>query len=162
MSPFLSITGTVINIDSQVNPSSCILIAELQSADSTITHLVISLDTYFINNFSLKRGDHITAFYDAMAPTPLIYPPQYHALIITKTFRHLIVKVDYFNEHLISSDNQLKLNLSSKTKILLPNNQFYPGKLGNQNLAVIYSTSTKSIPAQTTPYEIIVLCFNNQ
>lgn len=165
MNPFLSVSGTVISINPQPSVSNhssyCNLMVELQSSNKSMTHLMVDLETYFINNFSLKKGDSITAFYDAMAPTPLIYPPQYHALVITKNFRHLFVKVDYFNENLISSDNQLKLNISSKTKLLLPNNQFYLGELGNQNLAVIYSTSTKSIPAQTTPYEIIVLCLNN-
>jgi len=68
------------------------------------------------------------------------------------------VKVDHFNSELVSSDGQLRLNLSPYTQIVLTNGQPFSGTLRNRNLIVIYGTATKSIPAQTTPYRIIVWC----
>lgn len=68
------------------------------------------------------------------------------------------VKVDYFNGQLVSSDGQLKLNISPYTQILLTNGQPFSGNPVNRDLIAIYGPITKSIPAQTTPYRIVVLC----
>ncbi|HWQ75786.1 MAG TPA: hypothetical protein VN441_10755, partial [Syntrophomonas sp.] len=58
-----------------------------------------------------------------------------------------------------SSDGQLRLNLSPYTVIVLTNGQLFSRYPGNRDLIVIYGPSTRSIPAQTTPYRIIVLCY---
>ncbi|MEW9184550.1 hypothetical protein AB2553_30585, partial [Bacillus mycoides] len=79
-------------------------------------------------------------------------------IVMAKYTPHQNVKVDYFNEQLESSDGKLKLNISPSTQILLTNGQFFTGNLVNRNLIAIYSFTTMSIPAQTTPYKIIVLC----
>lgn len=161
MDQFPSVSGTVVSIESvslTTPPSDCTLIIGVQNAQQQLTNFIVDLDTCIIDQFTLKKGDSITAFYDASLPTPLIYPPRYHAVVISKNYRHFLVKVDYFNEELISSDHTLKLNVTNRTRILLPNNQLYLGKLGNQYLAVIYNSSTKSIPAQTNPFKVIVLC----
>jgi hypothetical protein len=68
------------------------------------------------------------------------------------------VKVDYFNNQLESSDGQLKLNISPYTRIVLTNGQAFSRIHANRDLIVIYGAVTQSIPAQTTPYRIIVLC----
>ena len=68
------------------------------------------------------------------------------------------VKVDYFNNQLVSSDGQLHLNLSPYTQIILTNGQRFSRYPANRDLIVFYGPSTRSIPAQTTPYRIIVLC----
>ena len=73
------------------------------------------------------------------------------------TYRN--VKVDYFHNQLVSSDGQLQLNLSPYTPILLTNGQPFSSIPANRDLIVIYGPSTMSIPAQTTPYRVIVLCF---
>ena len=78
--------------------------------------------------------------------------------MIAPSLRYSFVKVDYFNKDLVSGNGQLKLNIGPRTHVLLPNNQIFLGNLGNQDLVVIYGPSTKSIPAQTTPIEVIVLC----
>jgi hypothetical protein len=88
----------------------------------------------------------------------MIFPPQYRALIIAKDSNVRSVKVDYFDNDLVSSDGQLKLNITDKTKIVLRNGQAFSKSPANRNLIVIYDVSTKSIPAQTTPSEIIIWC----
>lgn len=162
MEKYLSISGTIISIDafpiSTNDTSACILIIGVQSQNRDLNYFILDQNTYFVNHITLKKGDYITAFYDSTVPTPLIFPPRYRAVVITAPLRHSFVKVDYFNENLISGDGQLKLNIGPRTRILLPNNQTYLGHLGNQDLVVIYGPSTKSIPAQTTPIEVIVLC----
>jgi len=162
MEKFISISGTIISIDtfptSTNDSSSCTLIIGLQSQNRDLNYFILDQNTYFVNHITLRKGDYITAFYDSMVPTPLIFPPRYRGVVIVPLLRQSFVKVSYFNENLISSDGQLKLNIGSRTRILLPNNQTYLGDLGNQNLVVIYGPSTKSIPAQTTPIEVIVLC----
>lgn len=92
------------------------------------------------------------------APAILISPPQYPAIVISKNKEYQNVVVDYFNKELINSDGNLKLNIAPSTEVILTNNQPFTGVPGNRNLIVIYGPTTKSIPAKTTPYKIIVLC----
>ena len=103
-------------------------------------------------------GDWVTGFYDANVPVPFIYPPQYQAIIMVKASPYQNVKVDYFNQQMVSSDGQLKLNLSPYTQMILTNNQLFTSNPANRNLLVVYGPTTKSIPAQTTPYKLVILC----
>lgn len=162
MNPFLPIIGTVMSIDifmtSTDDQSACSLLIAVRSKKQDMTYFIIDLSTYFINYVTLRRGDYITAFYDTSVPVALIFPPRYRAVVIAKNSRDSFVKVDYFNHELTSSDNKLKLNISPRTRLLLPNNQNFLGNIASRNLAVVYSFTTKSIPALTTPSQVIVLC----
>ncbi|MBE6023728.1 MAG: hypothetical protein E7231_10935 [Cellulosilyticum sp.] len=162
MREFSSINGTIIsieNFDTSIHSTiSCTLLMGIQSKTQELTYFIVDLETYIVNNTTLKKGDVVTAYYDASLPVPLIYPPRYRAVVISKVSRNYFVKVSSFNEDLISIDGQLKLNLSPQTSVLLPNNQIYLGSLANRDLVVLYRNSTKSIPAQTTPSKVIVLC----
>ncbi|MFJ7733071.1 hypothetical protein ACIQXF_14370 [Lysinibacillus sp. NPDC097231] len=123
-----------------------------------IVNFVVSPSSYFVNQEIVTLGDQITGYYDGDAPVPLIYPPQYRALIVVKESNYQNVKVDFFNSQLVSSDGQLQLNLSPSTIILLKNGQPFSKYPANRNLIVIYGPTTRSIPGQTTPYKIIVWC----
>ncbi|WP_338472882.1 hypothetical protein R4Z10_09235 [Niallia sp. XMNu-256] len=136
----------------------CFKLMSLLSNDGLIVNFVISPTTYFLNHVIVSVGDYVTGFYDANVPVILIYPPQYQALVVAKYNPYQNVKVDYFNRELVSSDGQLHLNISRDTPILLQNNQPFTLYPANRNLLVEYSFSTFSIPAQTTPNRIIVLC----
>lgn len=162
MSSFFPITGTVISIDpfpiSTNDKSACSLLIGIRSRNQDLTYFIVDSNTYFVNHVTLRRGDSITAFYDTAVPVALIFPPRYRAVVIAKNTRDHFVTVDYFNNELISSDNKLKLNISPRTRLLLTNNQTYLGSLLNKNLVVVYNFTTKSIPALTTPSQVIVLC----
>ena len=133
------------------------LITVVDRYDS-IVNFVVTPATYFVDHEMLSVGDLVIGFYDANAPIPFIYPPQYEAVVMARVSRYQNIKVDYFNSQLISSDGRLKLNISPFTQIILENDQAFTGNLANRNLIVIYGATTRSIPAQTIPYTIIVMC----
>lgn len=124
----------------------------------TLVNFVVTPNTYFVDHVMVSRGDMVTGFYDANAPVPLIFPPQFRAIVMARDTLYQNVKVDYFNSQLLSSDNNLKLNIAPRTQIVLENGQAFSNNPANRNLIVVYGATTKSIPAQTTPYKIIVMC----
>ncbi|MFF5996012.1 hypothetical protein AAGS61_14860 [Lysinibacillus sp. KU-BSD001] len=136
----------------------CYTLMTVENGNGGIVNFVVSPTTYFVNQEIVAIGDQITGYYDGDAPVPLIYPPQYRALIIVKENNFQNVKVDFFNRQLVSSDGQLQLNLAPFTPISLINEQPFSKNPANRNLIVIYGPTTRSIPAQTTPYKIIVWC----
>jgi len=119
---------------------------------------VVEPGTYFVDHEVVSIGDSVTGFYDANAPVPLIFPPQYRAIVMAKNTPTHNVTVDFFNRQLVSSDGNLKLNISLDTQILLENGQLFNRNPANRNLIVVYGATTRSIPAQTTPSQIIVMC----
>ena len=162
MKYFGSFTGiiTMINdfLTGDEKTAGCYKLISVVDMCGSIVNFVITPSTYFLDNKMLVVGDLVIGFYDATAPVPLIYPPQYEAIVMAKVSPCQNVKVDYFNSQLVSSDGTLKLNISPLTQIILTNGQSFTGNLENRNLVVIYGATTRSIPAQTTPYKIIVLC----
>ena len=69
-----------------------------------------------------------------------------------------MVTVAYFNNVLLAADQSLKLNLSNATEVVTRNNQTFYGNPGGNTLVVLYSSTTRSVPPQTTPDKVIVLC----
>ncbi len=162
MAMFLSFSGVLIQISvfetGAVRDTGCYQLMSVQNQDGEIVNFIVSPGTYFVNHEMLRVGDRVTGFYDANAPTPLIYPPRYQAIVMTRAVAYPNVKVDYFNATLTSSDNMLKLNLSPATQIVLENGQAFIGNPANHYLVVVYGPTTRSIPAQTTPEQIVVMC----
>ncbi|MFS0861087.1 hypothetical protein [Fredinandcohnia sp. 179-A 10B2 NHS] len=136
----------------------CNKLFTLENDRGEIVNFVVSPATYFVDHVMVTVGDRVTGYYDGNAPAIFIYPPQYQALVMVKENPNQNVKVDYFNSQLVSSDGQLRLTISPYTRIVLTNGQFFSGNPTNRDLIVIYGPTTKSIPAQTTPYRIIVIC----
>lgn len=163
---FMSFSGHVAAINdlaSQENHNAgCNKLMTVRDSSGSIVNFVVSPDTYFVDQEMIKTGDFIAAYYNGDAPAILIYPPQYPALIVVKYKQNQNVKVDFFNRQLVSSDGQLKLNLAPNTPVLLKNGQPFGGRPANRNLIVTYGSSTRSIPAQTTPSKIIVWCEQQQ
>jgi hypothetical protein len=130
----------------------------IQNTDGQIVNFIVMPNTYFVDNVIMSVGNEVIGFDDSSAPAPLIYPTQYTAIVMAKYMPDQNIKVDFFNEQLISSDGALKLNISLFTPILLENGQLFTQNPASRNLIVIYGASTRSIPAQTTPDKIIVMC----
>jgi hypothetical protein len=160
---FQSFHGTVTMISDFMiglngEGEGCYTLISVDNGNGSSVNFVVSPTTYFVDHVMVTVGDRVTGYYDGNAPVPFIFPPQYRALVMVKDNPNQHVKVDYFNEQLVSSDGQLRLNISPNTPILLTNGQEFTRNPANRNLIVIYGPTTRSIPAQTTPYEIIVWC----
>lgn len=153
---FISVNGTIQSIQPMKN-NCCQIIASVRT-EQGIINVIVAPDTYVINNVTLRPGMTITAFYDANVPVPLIFPPQYHAVAIGRRILNESITMDFFNNNLVNSDNTLKLNLSPSTRILSSNGQRFTCDIRNRVLIVYYQTTTRSIPAQTTPSKVIVMC----
>ena len=157
---FFSFSGTVAAIDEFMigNGEGCTQLMTVQNDNGDIVNFVVSPTTYFVDQAMVSIGDRVTGYYDGNAPAILIYPPQYPALVVVKESPYQNVKVGYFDNQLVSSDGQLKLNLSPQTSVILRNGQRFTQYPAGRNLIVVYGASTRSIPAQTTPSTIIVWC----
>lgn len=162
MPSFIPFSGRIIEItdfgEMNISQVGCNKLVSVEGSDENIVNFVVTPSTYFVDHVMVKKGDNVTGFYDGNAPVPLIFPPQLRAVVMAKDTEGQNVKVDYFDKNLISSDNQLKLNIDASTQRLLENGQSFNGVLENRNLIVLYGPSTRSIPAQTTPYKVVVMC----
>lgn len=161
MKDFQSLSGIIIGISDLLTAPEkmgCYKSLSVQKTDGEIVNFIVSPETYFVDHVMVRIGDMVTGFYDANAPQPLIYPPQYQAIVMARAVPYQNVKVDYFNEALVSRDGSLKLNIAPTTKILLENGQTFTGNPSRRYLVVVYGPTTRSIPAQTTPEQIVVLC----
>ena len=138
--------------------AGCYKLMSVENEQGTLINFVVTPTTYFVDHVMVLPGNMVTGFYDANAAVPLIFPPQFRAIVMARDTHYQNVKVDYFNSQLVSSDNNLRLNISPRTQIVLENGQAFNNNPANRNLIVIYGATTKSIPAQTTPYKIIVMC----
>ena len=153
-SDLIPVTGTIVNISGN---DCCNQMIALRTEDGVVNFFITS-DTQVINSRMLRRGMRIAAFYDSTLPVPLIFPPQYQAVMITVLGRNEQIELNYFVGNLIAADNSLQLNVGRNTVVRTINGQMFTCSLGDRMLLVYYSATTRSIPPQTTPEKIIVLC----
>ena len=126
--------------------------------ENGIVNFAVDMDTVIIDSRQLRQGMRVAAFYDSNLPVPLIFPPQYRAQIVTVLGRNEQVMLNYFDENLTATDGSLQLNVGAGTVIKTINGQNITCNLGEHILLVYYTVTTRSIPPQTTPRKIIVLC----
>lgn len=114
-----------------------------------------------ISLFDVKEGDNLTIILGGNTPMTLSLPPHVNtADYIIKTNDAMSVKIDVFGNDFLSSDNELKLNISPETYITNTKGAkkiFTADDIIGKQCAVIYSFTTRSIPAQTTPIAVIIL-----
>lgn len=161
MSLYTPLTGIIVRItrpDAARNLLGCTLTMTLQSQEQGLVNVTVTSSTYVLNSRKLNTGDRVTCFYSSNAPVPLIFPPLYRAVAVAHTSRNQTAALDIFNTSLTNSDNTLKLNLTGSTNITMPNGQPFTGYLAGKVLLVLYGAVTRSIPAQTTPEQVIVFC----
>lgn len=94
----------------------------------------------------LEEGAEIIAFYGINTPMTMSIPGQLTPEVIVVKNGEMNVKVDNFDENLLSSDEGLKLNIEEDEI-----------KYKNKTLLVYWTTETRSLPPQTTPEYIVVL-----
>ncbi len=152
---YRNITGNILNI--QTGSTCCITIITVRSGEETV-NFVVTGDTEVIGSVRLRRGMRVAAFYDTTLPVPAIYPPQYHAELIAPLRPNQEAALNFFDQTLTAEDNSLKLNIGPMTRIETQNGQQFRCDPRNMDLLVYYTTTTFSIPPQTTPQKIVVMC----
>lgn len=152
---YIPVIGTIVSMTRE--RECCDQMISLRT-ENGIVHFRINSDTVVIDSRQLRMGMQVAAFYDSSLPVPLIFPPQYVAQLVTVIGRNEQVMINHFDRNLLASDRSLQLNIAGNTIIRTINGQSFSCNLGNQNLLVYYSVTTRSIPPQTTPRKIIVLC----
>lgn len=166
MIKFQAFRGIITSIsDSWTNNNEelagCFKMISVENEEGNIVNFTAGPNTYFVKHVMVHVGDRVTGYYDANAPAILIYPPQFGAIVMAKDTPYYNVKADYFDSGMVSSDGRLKLNIRPGTRIVLQNGQTFNLNPANRYLVAVYGASTKSIPAQTIPYEIIVMCISS-
>lgn len=136
----------------------CVRMITVEDAEGNQTNFLVDGQTFIVDYVTLREGMPVTVFYDGNAPAPLIYPPQFRAFVVAGNRRGQMVSVAFFNSMLVAADRSLRLNIGPNTTVVTNNNQIFAGTPANRTLVVLYSRTTRSIPPQTTPERVIVLC----
>lgn len=158
---FLSFTGVITRIEMTVSRGrydGCSQMVTVENESGNTVNFLMNANTFVVDYVTVYESLPVTVFYNGNAAVPLIYPPQYTAAVIAAQTEGQMVYVGYFNNILMSSDQGLKLNLAPSTVVVTQNNQTFQGSPTGHTLVVLYSQTTRSIPPQTTPDKIIVLC----
>lgn len=161
-SSFGSVTGTIVEmVPARVGnrrADGCMIFVTLEDMDGNTVNFMMMPSTFVVDWETLSVGMKCTFWYRADAPMPLIYPPQYTAVAAAQEKNGRMIDVGYYNASLVNESQTLQLNIDGTVDIRTTNNQYFQGSPANHNLVVVYDSSTRSIPAQTTPGQVVVLC----
>ncbi len=149
------VIGTIINISGEND--CCSRMITLRTESGIVNFRIVS-DTRIIDDRQLRVGFRVAAFYDGNLPVPLIFPPQYTAQIVTLLGRNEQIMLNFFDRNLTAADRSLQLNIGRGTNISTINGQSVNCNPANRMLLVYYTATTRSIPPQTSPSRVIVLC----
>lgn len=152
---FEPVIGTIVNMTR--GNDCCSQMMSLRT-DNGIVNFTITSETRVVDCRPLRLGLRVAAFFDASLPVPLIFPPQYQAQIITVLTRDEQVMLNRFDRNLVAEDNSLQLNIAGNTNMETINGQRVNCNPAGQTLLVYYTNMTRSIPPQTSPRRIVVLC----
>lgn len=159
---FSSVTGIIVELlpmrIGNRRANGCMLFATLEDKDGNTVNFIMTPSTYVVDFETLSVGMACTFWYETDAPAPLIYPPQYNAVVAAQEQNNRMIDVGFFNASLVNESQTLQLNMDGAVEVRTTNNQYFQGSPANHNLVVVYENSTRSIPAQTTPREVVVLC----
>ena len=136
----------LVNIDNDKNNQMLVHMAE-------DTLLFDMTDTREDKRMHIVKGAEVEVFYKKHTPIALSLPPQMMTpfLVLAKNGDYF-AKLDTFNQGLISSDKQLKLNIEDKNEA-----EGYKNSL----LLVFYKESTRSLPGIAKPYRVFKLTSPN-
>lgn len=159
---FGSVRGTIVDMmptrQGGRRADGCVLFVTLETEEGETVNIILSPATYVVDFETLSVGMDCTFWYLADAPMILIYPPQYNAAVAARNRNDRMIDVSRYGRELVNQERTLQLKLDGSVDIRTTNNQYFQGSPADHDLVVIYETSTRSIPAQTTPKRIVVLC----
>ncbi len=159
---FGQIQGTIVEItparQGARRANGCVQFLTVETQTGDTVNVLLSPTTYVVDFETLSVGMNATFWYAADAPMLLIYPPQYSAAAAARDRNNRMVDVSYYGRDLVNYEKTLQLKLDGSVVVRTVNNQYFQGSPAEHDLVVEYETSTRSIPAQTTPKKIVVLC----
>jgi hypothetical protein len=159
---YMSITGKITDVteapaEGQPASEQGQLVKISYGAESAANFFIQS-DSYNFTGVAPSKDLSFIGFYNTQLPITLIYPPTYGTVVYAVDLPDgQSIKVDKFDENMLSYDKDLKLNIGDTTKIITPDGKKYDGGLTDKRLAVLYAITTRSMPPQTTPLRIVVL-----
>lgn len=151
-----SVSGVILSI-MPFSGDCCANLVSIRTSNGVV-NVVVSRDTYVVDSSRLRQGMMVTAFYNPNLPTPMIFPPQYRAEVIAIRLPEEQVVMEYFDQERVARDGSLKINIDRNTTIVTPNGQRYECNPAGNTLIVFFSSTTRSLPPQTTPRKIVVFC----
>lgn len=159
---YQGVQGIIVSIEpTQIGnrrADGCMQFVGVEDQNGNLINFLVTPATFVLDYVMLQEGMTVTMFYRMDEPVPLIYPPQYRAVVVAPQMPGQNVDVDYYNHSLVNQNMTLQLNLDSSVAVTTTNNQHFIGNPAGNDLVVVYGSSTRSIPAQTTPMRIVVLC----
>lgn len=159
---YASVQGTIVDIvparAGDGRSDSCILYFTVEDDNGNIVNFMVTPRTYVVDYKPLNVGMKCIFWYRTDVPAILIYPPQYTAVVAAPQRRDRMMNVSYYDAALVNEERTLQLHMDRSVALRTTNNQYFQGSPANHNLVVTYTNSTRSIPAQTTPESIVVLC----
>lgn len=158
---YLFISGTIVEMAPTrmgKRMDGCTIFITIEDETENTVNFILTPDTYVVDNVTLSVGMSAVFWYRTDVPVPLIYPPQYRAVVAAQKRNDRMIDVSHYNHALVNEEQTLQLNLDGAVELRTTNNQYYQANPADNDLVVIYTTSTRSIPAQTTPKKVVVLC----
>lgn len=107
-----------------------------------------------------KKDEQVLVVYKKDTPVAMSNPPMLTPTAVVLGNSEVVnnIKVDKFNQELVSLSNDLQLNIAKDTLIVdRDGEEVSKENIVNKDLLVFYKNSTRSIPAITSPSKIIVL-----
>ncbi len=159
---FAMVQGTIVELlpaaSGNNQTDGCIIFATVEDDSGNTVTFMITPATFVVDWETLSVGNRCMFWYRTDAPMPLVYPPRYTAVVAARAKNGRMLDVSFYNAALVNAEQTLQLNLDGSVNLRTTNNQYFQGNPANHNLVVAYDSSTRSIPAQTTPKQVIVLC----
>nr|WP_314458815.1 hypothetical protein [uncultured Clostridium sp.] len=163
MANYLSVYGIVSSVFpfyTSVSDRSCSLLLSVNTQGMGQVNFVVSPQTFVLEQHTFRPGEWIIGVYDTDVPVPLIYPPQYQAVVLAQNSDGYTAALDYFDEDLLNAAQTIKLNIPAdgSTQVLLTNGQNYLFSPGEHYLFILYMSASDNTPADITPQKVIVFC----
>ncbi|MDL2273237.1 copper amine oxidase N-terminal domain-containing protein [Oscillospiraceae bacterium OttesenSCG-928-G22] len=158
---FVSFSGTVESVtpfyesDESIREGTNFVL--VKNEEGALFNFLVTPDTYMVTDKAPEAGDEFVGYYPVNRPMLMIYPPQAVPTVAAVNLGKTVIKVDRFDENLLSQDGDLRIVPGDKTEIVTPDGTAFEGSLENRNLVVFYSVVATSLPAQTNPEKIVVL-----
>lgn len=115
----------------------------------------------YLSVSDIKKDMTITAVIDKMSPMTLSLPPQTGGAIgFIINSDQGSVDLSTYNDELVNFENTLKLNIDKETQIVDVKGTkklFSAEDLKGSECLVLYTVSTRSIPAQTAPEFVMIM-----